>query len=207
MTPLILASSSQYRKMLLANIGIDVQACAPDIDETPLPGESPTLLSVRLAEQKARKVAEQLKAIDKSAIIIGSDQVALVNTPLGDKLLGKPGTIEKAVEQLSTCQGQCVSFYTALCVYRPATDTAVTRVEETRVQFRQNTTAVLRAYVEKERPLDCAGSFKSEGMGVLLFESIESRDPNSLIGLPIMLLNDLLITHFNVDLLKMAVAN
>lgn len=204
MTPLILASSSQYRKMLLANIGIDVQTCVPDIDETPLPGESPTSLSVRLAEQKARKVAECLNALDPSTIIIGSDQVALVNTPLGDKLLGKPGTIENAVEQLSTCQGQCVSFYTALCLHCPSSDTTVTRVEETRVYFRQNTAATLRAYVQKEQPLDCAGSFKSEGMGVLLFERIESRDPNSLIGLPVMLLNDLLMTHFNVDLLDIA---
>ena len=97
-----------------------------------------------------------------------------------------------------------MSFYTALCLHCPSSDTTVTRVEETRVYFRQNTAATLRAYVQKEQPLDCAGSFKSEGMGVLLFERIESRDPNSLIGLPVMLLNDLLMTHFNVDLLDIA---
>ena len=204
MASLVLASSSQYRKMLLANIGIQVDTHAPDIDETPFANESPTALSLRLAEQKAHKVAAELEKVNNDTIIIGSDQVALVQTDAGPQLLGKPGTSENAVNQLMACQGKQVSFYTALCLHQPSTNKTVTQVDETRVFFRQNSEAAIRAYVEKEKPLDCAGSFKSEGLGVLLFDKIESRDPNSLIGLPIMLLNELLGAHFNVDLLAMA---
>ena len=204
MASLVLASSSQYRKMLLANIGIQVDTHAPDIDETPFANESPTALSLRLAEQKTHKVAAELEKVNNDTIIIGSDQVALVQTDAGPQLLGKPGTSENAVNQLMACQGKQVSFYTALCLHQPSTNKTVTQVDETRVFFRQNSEAAIRAYVEKEKPLDCAGSFKSEGLGVLLFDKIESRDPNSLIGLPIMLLNELLGAHFNVDLLAMA---
>ena len=204
MASLVLASSSQYRKMLLANIGIQVNTHAPDIDETPFENESPTALSLRLAEQKAQKVAAELERVNNDTIIIGSDQVALVQTDTGPQLLGKPGTSENAVKQLIACQGKQVAFYTALCLHQPSTNKTVTQVDETRVFFRQNSEAAIRAYVDKEQPLDCAGSFKSEGLGVLLFDKIESRDPNSLIGLPIMLLNELLGAHFNVDLLAMA---
>ena len=204
MASLVLASSSQYRKMLLANIGIQVDTHAPDIDETPFANESPTALSLRLAEQKAHKVAAELEKVNNDTIIIGSDQVALVQTDAGPQLLGKPGTFENAVNQLMVCQGKQASFYTALCLHQPSADKTITQVDETRVFFRHNSEAAIRAYVDKEQPLDCAGSFKSEGLGVLLFDKIESRDPNSLIGLPIMLLNELLGTHFNVDLLAMA---
>lgn len=204
MASLVLASSSQYRKMLLANIGIQVDTHAPDIDETPSANESPTALSLRLAEQKAHKVAAELEKENNDTIIIGSDQVALVQTDAGPQLLGKPGTSENAVNQLMACQGKQVSFYTALCLHQPSTNKTITQVDETRVFFRHNSEAAIRAYVDKEQPLDCAGSFKSEGLGVLLFDKIESRDPNSLIGLPIMLLNELLGAHFNVDLLAMA---
>ncbi|WP_370245173.1 Maf family protein [Alteromonas abrolhosensis] len=204
MASLVLASSSQYRKMLLANIGIQVDTHAPDIDETPFANESPTALSLRLAEQKAHKVAAELERVNSDTIIIGSDQVALVQTDAGPQLLGKPGTSENAVNQLMACQGKQVSFYTALCLHQPIANKTITQVDETRVFFRHNSETALRAYVDKEQPLDCAGSFKSEGMGILLFDKIESRDPNSLIGLPIMLLNELLGAHFNVDLLAMA---
>lgn len=207
MASLILASSSQYRKMLLANIGIYVDTHSPDIDETPFANESPTALSFRLAQQKAYKVAADIGKLDNvetGAIIIGSDQVALVQTDTGPQLLGKPGTSENAIKQLIACQGKQVAFYTALCLHQPSTNKTITQVDETRVFFRHNSEAAIRAYVEKEQPLDCAGSFKSEGLGVLLFDRIESRDPNSLIGLPIMLLNELLGAHFNVDLLAMA---
>lgn len=204
MAQLILASSSQYRKRVLANIGIHVDTHAPNIDETPFNNESPTALSVRLAEQKARKVATELGTLDNDAIIIGSDQVALVQTDTGPQLLGKPGDVDNAVKQLMACQGKRVGFYTALCLHQPSTNKTITQVDETRVFFRCNSEPAIRAYVQKEQPLDCAGSFKSEGMGVLLFEKIESRDPNSLIGLPIMLLNELLAAHFDVDLLAMA---
>ncbi len=204
MASLVLASSSQYRKMLLANIGIQVDTHAPDIDETPFANESPTALSLRLAEQKAHKVAAELERVNSDTIIIGSDQVALVQTDAGPQLLGKPGTSENAVNQLMACQGKQVSFYTALCLHQPIANKTITQVDETRVFFRHNSETALRAYVDKEQPLDCAGSFKSEGMGILLFDKIESRDPNSLIGLPIMLLNELLGAHFDVDLLAMA---
>ena len=204
MASLVLASSSQYRKMLLANIGIQVDTHAPDIDETPFANESPIALSLRLAEQKAHKVAAELEKVNNDTIIIGSDQVALVQTDAGPQLLGKPGTFENAVNQLMACQGKLVSFYTALCLHQPSADKTITQVDETRVFFRHNSEAAIRAYVDKEQPLDCAGSFKSEGLGVLLFDKIESRDPNSLIGLPIMLLNELLGVHFDVDLLAMA---
>ena len=204
MASLVLASSSQYRKMLLANIGIQVDTHAPDIDETPFANESPTALSLRLAEQKAHKVAAELERVNSDTIIIGSDQVALVQTDAGPQLLGKPGTSENAVNQLMACQGKQVSFYTALCLHQPIANKTITQVDETRVFFRHNSEAAIRAYVDKEQPLDCAGSFKSEGLGVLLFDKIESRDPNSLIGLPIMLLNELLGAHFDVDLLAMA---
>lgn len=207
MSSLILASSSQYRKMLLANIGIHVDTHAPDIDETPFTNESPTALSFRLAEQKAHKVSVdigELGSKESAAIIIGSDQVALVQTDTGPQLLGKPGTSENAVKQLMACQGKQVAFYTALCLHQPSTNKTITQVDETRVFFRHNSEAAIRAYVEKEQPLDCAGSFKSEGLGVLLFDKIESRDPNSLVGLPIMLLNELLGAHFDIDLLAMA---
>ena len=204
MTTLVLASSSQYRKMLLANIGINVETHAPEIDETPMVNEQPTALSLRLAQQKAEKVALELGDAAKNCIIIGSDQVALVETENGPRLLGKPGSEENAVNQLKTCRGKQVNFYTALCLHQASSGKTVTHVDETRVFFRHNTDEALTAYVKKEKPLDCAGSFKSEGMGVLLFDKIESRDPNSLIGLPIMLLNDLLSTHFDVDLLMLA---
>ncbi|MFZ8200155.1 Maf family protein [Alteromonas portus] len=204
MASLVLASSSQYRKMLLANIGILVDTHAPDIDETPFANESPTALCLRLAEQKAHKVAAELERVNSDTIIIGSDQVALVQTDAGPQLLGKPGTVENAVNQLLACQGKQVSFYTALCLYQPSANKTITQVDETRVFFRHNSEAAIRAYVDKEQPLDCAGSFKSEGLGVLLFDKIQSRDPNSLIGLPIMLLNELLGAHFDVDLLAMA---
>lgn len=204
MASLVLASSSQYRKMLLANIGIQVDTHAPDIDEAPFANESPTALSLRLAEQKAHKVAAELEKVNNDTIIIGSDQVALVQTDAEPQLLGKPGTFENAVNQLMACQGKQASFYTALCLHQPSADKTITQVDETRVFFRHNSEAAIRAYIDKEQPLDCAGSFKSEGLGVLLFDKIESRDPNSLIGLPIMLLNELLGAHFDVDLLAMA---
>ena len=212
MPQLVLASSSAYRKQLLANIGIHVETCAPDIDETPEDGESPINLAKRLAAEKAKKVAR----LNPNKIIIGSDQVALVDTGDGKKILGKPHTVENALAQLTLCQGKTVSFYTALSLCQHFGDgaakqstkdkeeTCVTRVEETCVFFRRHSHAQLQAYIDAEQPLDCAGSFKCEGMGVLLFERITSRDPNTLIGLPTMLLHNMLDRHFNIDLLDLA---
>ncbi|AXR06294.1 Maf family protein [Salinimonas sediminis] len=199
MTAIILASSSRYRQALLAGLGIQAQAIAPDIDETPLPGEEPWAVAARLACAKASKIG----SLHPHAITIGSDQVAvLYNKAEEPRLLGKPGTFDKAVEQLTACAGNQVTFYTALCVYSPqhgpinATDTTV-------VHFKPLSQAAIQAYVEHEQPLDCAGSFKCEGVGALLFERIEGRDPNSLIGLPVMLLRDLL-AKVNIDLLALA---
>ena len=208
MTKLILASSSQYRRQLLANIGIDADLVSPSIDETPKPNESPVTLSKRLASEKAHSVAQQFP----HRIVIGSDQVAMVETPKGREILGKPGSIENAVNQLKLCQGKPVTFYTAisLCQINPHSKSPtikVTGVEETKVYFRTHSEQQLRAYVEKEMPLDCAGSFKCEGVGILLFERITSRDPNTLIGLPIMLLHNMLDKHFDIDLLNLATNN
>lgn len=200
MTQLILASSSPYRQQLLANIGVHTRSHAPNIDETPRQGESPVSLSKRLAIEKAQVVATQFP----NDIVIGCDQVALVETDEGRELLGKPGTIENAVKQLLLCQGKVVFFFTALSLCQYGAQKTVTHVEETKVQFRALTEDLIRAYIDAERPLDCAGSFKSEGMGVLLFERITSRDPNSLIGLPVMLLRNILERHFDIDLLEMA---
>lgn len=218
MTALVLASSSKYRQQLLANIGIHAESSAPDIDESPLPDESPLALCKRLASEKAKKIALQ----HPGKIVIGSDQVASVEIEDRKVILGKPGTVENAVEQLKMCQGKAVYFYTALSLCQSLLNTtssamdnppvnlatskinSVTRAEETCVYFRTHSESQLRRYVECEMPLDCAGSFKCEGMGILLFERITSRDPNTLIGLPVMLLHNMLDRHFNIDLLDLA---
>ena len=213
MTTLVLASSSKYRQQLLSNIGIQAEISKPDIDETPLPDETPLALCKRLAFEKAKKIAQQ----QPGRIVIGSDQVASVEGPDGKIILGKPGTVENAVAQLKMCQGKSVYFYTAISLCKAENDEdlpdiltsnlyTITRAEETCVYFRSHKEAQLRAYVEAEMPLDCAGSFKCEGMGALLFERITSRDPNTLIGLPVMLLHNMLDNHFNIDLLDLATA-
>jgi len=200
MTQLILASSSPYRKALLENIGIHVDTVSPDIDESPRLRESPTVLSKRLAEQKAAKVS----AAHPDAIVIGSDQVAMLNIDNTMQLLGKPGSAENALKQLMLCQGQTVHFYTALSLRCDSKNLSCTEIEETIVTFKTLRKEKLIAYIEKEHPLDCAGSFKCEGLGVLLFDSISSRDPNALIGLPLILLNTMLYEIFGVDLLTVA---
>lgn len=200
MAQLILASSSLYRKALLANIGIHVDTVSPDIDESPTLGESPPLLSKRLATQKAEKVAADYR----DAIVIGSDQVAMVNIDDTMQLLGKPGTEENALKQLMLCQGRTVHFYTALSVYCKNKAICRTEVEETIVTFKTLSRENLISYIQTEQPLDCAGSFKCEGLGILLFDSISGRDPNALIGLPLILLNTMLHEHFAVNLLSLA---
>jgi len=200
MTQLILASSSPYRKALLENIGICVGTVSPDIDESPRLRESPTVLSKRLAEQKAAKVSSAYP----DAIVIGSDQVAMVNINNSMQLLGKPGSAENALKQLMLCQGQTVHFYTALALRCDNRHLSCTEIEETIVTFKTLRKEKLMAYIEKEQPLDCAGSFKCEGLGILLFDSISSRDPNALVGLPLILLNTMSNDHFGIDLLTIA---
>jgi septum formation protein len=172
---LILASTSRYRRDLLTRLGLPFDVQRPAVPEDPLPGEPPAAMAARLALAKARSIAA------RGAVVIGSDQVA----SLDGQLLRKPGTPEVAVAQLSACQGRTVLFHTAVAVV--ATDSGATaeHVDVTEVRFRRLDAAALAEYVRREQPLDCAGSFKSEGLGVALFEQISSRDPTALIGLPL----------------------
>lgn len=200
MTTLILASGSRYRQQQFADLGLHAQSIAPDIDETPLPDESPTTLCQRLADAKAAKIA----TTHTDAIVIGSDQVALIEGSEPPQVLGKPHTHENAVSQLRQCSGRTVSFYTAVSVHCQSKTIRTTQMEPTRVVFRHLSDNDIERYLLSDKPYDCAGSFKAEGRGALLFERIESRDPNALIGLPVMLLRDMLATHAGIDLLKLA---
>ena len=183
---LVLASTSRYRRDLLARLTSNFRDVAPDIDENPLAGESSRDLAHRLAREKARAVA----AKNPGAIVIGSDQTA----DLGGQLLGKPHTVENACAQLATCSARTVTFHTGLCVIdaRAPVPNIATAQDLTRVHFRELDAAEIARYVEREQPLDCAGSFKCEGLGIALFERIESVDPTALIGLPLIALCRLL---------------
>jgi septum formation protein len=191
MTPLaevdlVLASTSRYRRGLLARIAARIRQIAPDVDEMSLPHETPGALAARLAAAKAQAVA----ACCAGAVVIGSDQVA----DLSGEILGKPGTAEHARAQLAACSGREVIFHTAIHVLdtrsEPAREHAAT--DTTRVRFRTLDAAEIARYIERESPLDCAGSFKSEGLGVGLFERITCDDPTALIGLPLIALCRLL---------------
>lgn len=186
-TPLILASTSRYRKVLLEKLSLPFQCASPAVDETPLPGESAETLVARLAHAKASAIASQ----HKQGLIIGSDQVCVCD----GRILGKPGTVEKAVAQLMAAQGKSVTFYTGLCVLDAASGQVEQLVEPFTVHFRSLDEAAIRRYVEAELPLDCAGSFKCEGLGIVLFRGLEGRDPNALIGLPLIGLIELLGLH------------
>lgn len=183
--PLLLASSSPYRKTLLQRLGLPFVTASPNIDETPAIGESPHQLAIRLAQQKA----EALAASHPGHWIIGSDQVACL--PDGTQL-SKPGSHEQAVHQLSRSSGQTVSFLTGLALLDADTGALQTHCEPFRVHFRTLTHREIEQYLEREKPYDCAGSFKMEGLGIALFESLEGRDPNSLVGLPLIALINLL---------------
>lgn len=182
---LILASTSPYRRELLGRLGVEFSVCSPDVDETRLPGELPFDLVRRLSEAKARAGAAQQVG---DALVIGSDQVAVV----GDTVLGKPGSVERACEQLTRLSGQRVTFLTGLCLYNSAAQRAQVEVIPFTVVFRRLTTRQIEDYVRREQPLNCAGSFKSEGLGVALFERMEGDDPTALIGLPLIRLVSML---------------
>ncbi|MEX0615829.1 MAG: nucleoside triphosphate pyrophosphatase [Methylophaga sp.] len=184
MQPIILGSSSPYRSELLAKLKLPFSTASPNIDESPLIGESPAQLVLRLAENKARKVAES----NLSALVIGSDQVAV----LDGEILGKPGTAENAVKQLQAASGKTVTFLTGLALYNAANQQMQSIVEPFEVNFRSLSETQIRRYVDLEQPLDCAGSFKSEGLGISLFSELRGSDPNSLIGLPLIRLTDML---------------
>lgn len=182
---LVLASTSIYRSELLARLRIPFQTAAPDVDETPLPAENAKQTSWRLSRVKAQAVAAHYP----DALIIGSDQVAL----LGDKQLGKPLTHENAVQQLRSMRGQTVTFYTALTLLNTRTSDIQTEVAINRVSYRNLTDAQIECYLLKEQPYHCAGSAKSEGLGIALINSMEGDDPNALVGLPLILLVNMLL--------------
>jgi septum formation protein len=182
--PLVLASTSPYRSELLARLRLPFAIAAPDVDETPLPGESARDTSLRLSHAKAQAVVARFP----NALIIGSDQVALLN----GQQIGKPGNHENAVRQLQAMRGKTVTFYTALTLLNAREGLAQTEVAENRVSFRSLSDAAIEAYLHKEQPYHCAGSAKSEGLGIALISRIEGDDPNALIGLPMILLISML---------------
>lgn len=179
---LILASTSIYRRDLLTRLSIPFEVISPQVDETPLTGESTLDLALRLAQAKANAVAQS----HPEAWVIGSDQVA----DLCGAAIGKPGNFERALAQLQLMRGATVTFHTALCLMHGAV--ATTLSVPTEVRFRKLSDEVLTAYLLAEKPYDCAGSAKSEGLGISLLEAIHSDDPTALIGLPLIALSGLL---------------
>ena len=183
--PIVLASSSAYRKALLARIGIECRSLAPDIDESPLPGETPVTTALRLAGAKALKIGER----ESAGLIIGSDQVAV----LGTRVIGKPGTHAAATEQLRSMSGKTVTFHTALCLLNAATGAMQSASVPTTVRFRRMDAAQIERYLLRDRPYDCAGSAKIESLGITLVERVDSEDPTALIGLPLIALTGMLL--------------
>lgn len=174
---LILASSSVYRRELLQRLQVNFNTVSPHLDEAVLDGEQPEQTAIRLAEEKAKKVGTEYP----HALIIGCDQVATLN---GEQL-GKPLNHQNATKQLQTMRGQEVSFYTGICLYNAETDRLQSDVATYKVKFRQLTDEQIENYLAKEQPYHCAGSAKSEGLGICLMESMVGDDPNALIGLPL----------------------
>ncbi len=173
---ILLASSSRYRQGLLDRFLSDYETLSPGVDETALEGEDPEDLATRLARAKA----EALSSTNPDALIIGADQLAV----LDGQVLGKPGDHEKAVEQLLAASGKQVSFMTAVCLLDPVTRGRYEHTDHTRVTFRQFDRRLADAYLRHDEPYDCAGSFKIEGAGFVLFESVRTDDPTALVGLP-----------------------
>jgi len=174
---LILASTSAYRRALLERLGVPFDCLAPGADEQRLPGEPPEMLALRLARLKAESVA----ARHPGCIVIGSDQVAV----RGAEILGKPGTVERCTEQLRESSGRDVAFLTAVHVIDGRGARAEFHIDRTQVRFRALEPAEIARYIAADAPLDCAGGFKAESLGIALFERIESEDPTALTGLPL----------------------
>lgn len=181
---IVLASTSQFRKELLGRLQLPFETAAPDADETPLTGESPTETAERLAVAKAKAVAERFP----NALIIGSDQVAFHDS----QRFGKPGTRENATAQLRSMSGKTVVFHTGLCLLNAATGRIHLRGVPTEVRFRELSDQEISRYLDKEDALNCAGSAKSEGLGISLLEYLRGDDPNALVGLPLIALCDML---------------
>ncbi|WP_028118066.1 Maf family protein [Ferrimonas senticii] len=189
---LILGSTSPFRREILTKLGLPFECDKPEVDEAPQPGESAEQLVGRLAQLKAAAVA----ARHRNALVIGSDQVAVVD----GQILGKPHTVENAIAQLTAASGKTVTFYTGLCLLNSDSGEAQTVVEPFHVHFKALTAAQIAGYVRAEQPLNCAGSFKSEGLGIMLFDRLEGRDPNTLIGLPLITLGEMLANQ-GIDVL------
>lgn len=181
---LILASSSPFRQLLLQRLGLQFSAVSPAVDERALPGEMPEALARRLAEAKARRVGLDYP----DALVIGSDQVAVLN----GRVVGKPGGHEAAVAQLSAASGQTMQFYTALCLLNVTGNRLQIDVVPCSVTFRPLTGPQIESYLRREQPYDCAGAFKSEALGIALMEGLEGPDPTALIGLPLIRLTRML---------------
>ena len=181
---IVLASTSKYRRELLARLGLPFEVAAPGVDETPLPDELPQATSLRLAEAKARAVA----ASYPRAIVIGSDQVAV----LDGLPLGKPGSHANALRQLKAMRGKEVVFHTALCLHHAASGRTLTRVVPYCVRFRAYSDEQIERYLEREQPYDCAGSARCEGLGIVMIAEMRGSDPNALIGLPLIALTEML---------------
>jgi septum formation protein len=181
--PVVLASTSPFRKELLQRLGITFTTAAPDVDESPLADEAPAALVRRLAEAKARAIGQSCQGL-----IIGSDQIATT----GSDILGKPGTHAQATAQLRTLSGRQVTFHTGLCLLNSLTDEAQVDVIPFKVQFRQLDEGQIERYLQADQPYNCAGSFKSEGLGITLFEYMDGDDPSALIGLPLIRLTSML---------------
>ena len=175
--PLILGSTSRYRRELLERLRLPFEVLAPDVDETPLAGEAPAALAQRLALAKAQAVS----AKHPDAVVIGSDQVA----DLDGQPIGKPGTHERAVEQLRAMRGRSIVFQTAVAVVRASTGYVGTALAPVTVRFRDLSDAEIEHYLRTEQPYDCAGSAKCETLGIALLDAIESDDPTALVGLPL----------------------
>jgi 7-methyl-GTP pyrophosphatase len=182
--PLILASTSRYRRALLAQLGLPFNVESPGVDETPRPGEPPAATALRLSEQKARAVATR----HADALVIGADQVA----DLDGRPIGKPGTYANAFAQLRVLSGQTVVFHTGVAVCDAASGHCASRLVDVTSVFRVLADAEIDSYLRREQPFDCAGAVRSEALGIALFERIESSDPSALIGLPLIAVVDLL---------------
>jgi septum formation protein len=185
LSPLILASTSHYRAGLLRRLGVPFEQEAPGSDETPHSGEAPPALAQRLALAKATAVAVR----HPQRWVLGSDQVCAC----GDELLGKPGTRQRAIEQLTRLSGNSARFFTAVALTHGASGALHEALDITIVRFRQLDAAEIERYVDAEAAFDCAGSFKSEGLGIALCEAIESRDQTGLVGLPLIAVRQLLL--------------
>ncbi len=181
---IVLASTSKYRRELLARLGLPFEVASPLVDETALPDEAPEDSARRLAEAKARAVADRFP----QAIVIGSDQVAI----LEGTVLGKPGNHANALRQLKFMRGKEVAFHTALCVCDAASGQVLTRVVPYYVRFRDFSDAQIERYLQREQAYDCAGSARCEGLGIALIAEMRGADPNALIGLPLIALTEML---------------